>query len=243
MKKASKLSAFAKNLKKLRQEKKLSQEDLGKIVGVSRGSISFYENDDRIPDMKVLRELKAFFDVDYDFLFGESPFRSKTEEVSVSESVTALHAAISNTNTAGTNEIIELLQLIVAGSKENEVDDIVIPAVTETLADILDILVAFAGKASDNPTAPIVHKYLMAALGQTLAGNGKQESQELTTAVNAWMKGFTYDVLPHCDSIKKSADSYTAALQARLFELVKVDADRVLTSTNKRLPKGAVNNG
>ena len=61
---------FATRLKQLREEKGLSQAQLGEKIGVSRGSISFYENESRIPDIEVLEKISLFFEVPSDYLLG-----------------------------------------------------------------------------------------------------------------------------------------------------------------------------
>ena len=38
------IDTFAKRLRFLREERKLSQTELAKDLGISRGSLSFYEN-------------------------------------------------------------------------------------------------------------------------------------------------------------------------------------------------------
>ncbi|MFD2171537.1 helix-turn-helix domain-containing protein [Tumebacillus lipolyticus] len=67
---------FPQRLKELRKSKKLSQESLGKEVGIDRTSISHYENseenDERIPRLDTLKKLADFFDVTYDYLLGRT---------------------------------------------------------------------------------------------------------------------------------------------------------------------------
>lgn len=63
-------TAFATRLKALREEKGLSQDELGKQIGISRGSISFYEKESRTPDIVVLDSISKFFDVSLDYLMG-----------------------------------------------------------------------------------------------------------------------------------------------------------------------------
>ncbi|QAS52841.1 helix-turn-helix domain-containing protein [Halobacillus litoralis] len=67
-------------LKELRREKKLTQAELGKIIHVSKVSISGYESGDRSPDTENLRELADFFGVTTDYLLGRSEDPNKTEE-------------------------------------------------------------------------------------------------------------------------------------------------------------------
>lgn len=59
-------------LKKLRIEKKLTQEELGKIVNVTKVSISGYENGNRNPDTETLENLADFFEVSVDYLLGRT---------------------------------------------------------------------------------------------------------------------------------------------------------------------------
>jgi len=68
---------FPTRLKQLRTEKKLTQEQLGEKINVTKVSISGYENGNRKPDMDTLQNLAAFFQVSVDFLLGNSDLRSK----------------------------------------------------------------------------------------------------------------------------------------------------------------------
>lgn len=59
-------------LKKLRNSKKITQEELGKKVNVTKVSISGYENGNRSPDTDTLQKIADFFDVSTDYLLGRS---------------------------------------------------------------------------------------------------------------------------------------------------------------------------
>jgi transcriptional regulator with XRE-family HTH domain len=61
---------FADRLKQLREVAGLSQTALAEKLGVSRGSISFYENGERIPDIVFLDKAAMFFGVPLDYLMG-----------------------------------------------------------------------------------------------------------------------------------------------------------------------------
>lgn len=63
---------FAERLRALREEAKLTQAQLGDKLGVSRGSISYYENMDRVPDIEFLVKVTDFFDVATDYMLGKS---------------------------------------------------------------------------------------------------------------------------------------------------------------------------
>ena len=61
---------FRTNIKKLRQEKHLTQEELAKRAGVSKAMISAYETEIRYPSYDVLIRLAAIFGVTVDYLLG-----------------------------------------------------------------------------------------------------------------------------------------------------------------------------
>jgi len=57
-------------LRELRKENKMSQEDLGKLLGVTKVSISGYETGTRVPSLDVLQGMLDVFGVSADFLLG-----------------------------------------------------------------------------------------------------------------------------------------------------------------------------
>lgn len=61
---------FKEKLKSLRKEKNLGQIELAKELGVSKGTISLWENGLREPTMSSLIRIAKFFDVSIDFLIG-----------------------------------------------------------------------------------------------------------------------------------------------------------------------------
>ena len=65
-------NTFASRLKKLREQHGLSQSELADKLGISRGSISFYENESRVPDINILRDICNLFSVSSDYLIGLS---------------------------------------------------------------------------------------------------------------------------------------------------------------------------
>lgn len=65
----------------LRKDRKWSQSDLAKAVGVSREIISKYEKNDVVPSVEVAKKIANAFEVSLDYLVGEgmnSSFDKKT---------------------------------------------------------------------------------------------------------------------------------------------------------------------
>jgi len=75
--KMSVTSNFATRLKKLREERELNQSQLAKELNISRGSISYYENQERTPDIETLDSVSKYFDVPVDFLLGNIDTKEK----------------------------------------------------------------------------------------------------------------------------------------------------------------------
>ena len=61
---------FAERLKELRQNKNIGQVELARFIGVSKGTISLWENGLREPTLSNIVSLAKFFDVTTDNLIG-----------------------------------------------------------------------------------------------------------------------------------------------------------------------------
>lgn len=72
-------------LKKLREEKGLSQEEVAKLVGVSREAVTFWETERTKPTRK-LKELSALYNVSADYILGKSDL-PLSNEVPVSAAI------------------------------------------------------------------------------------------------------------------------------------------------------------
>lgn len=63
--------SFPRKLRQLRLNHGLTQEQLGKKIGVSKVSISGYENGNRTPDLATLKKIADVFGVSLDELIAE----------------------------------------------------------------------------------------------------------------------------------------------------------------------------
>jgi len=70
-----------KNLKRLRNDKGISQQKLADAIGTNQQSIHRYENGDYEPDIQTLTLLADYFDTSIDFLVGRTDFRNRIEPV------------------------------------------------------------------------------------------------------------------------------------------------------------------
>ncbi|MYY90997.1 helix-turn-helix domain-containing protein [Ligilactobacillus salivarius] len=63
---------FGSRLKDLRNERKLTQDDLGKLLNVSGKTIGTWERDSRQPNIESINKLATIFSVTTDYLLGNS---------------------------------------------------------------------------------------------------------------------------------------------------------------------------
>jgi len=72
---------FPERLRQLREERAMSQEQLGRQLSVTKGTISMYETGKRQPDAEITQRIADFFGVSVDYLWGRTDARElPTEE-------------------------------------------------------------------------------------------------------------------------------------------------------------------
>ena len=109
------MTHFSRKLKSLRERAGLNQSQLADKLDVSRGSISFYENKDRIPDVVFLYKVSEYFGVSTDWLLGlhESPSMS-VEDQAITErlGLSALSIDILEQVHSYSNELLNVMLYI-----------------------------------------------------------------------------------------------------------------------------------
>lgn len=84
---------LGENLKRLRRERDITQEQLSEIFGVSYQSVSRWENDNCYPDIELLPVIADFFNTTVDKLLGVD---ENLENEKVKKYLTDFQMAISN---------------------------------------------------------------------------------------------------------------------------------------------------
>ncbi|WP_018085681.1 helix-turn-helix domain-containing protein [Desulfurispora thermophila] len=64
--------AFSERLRQLRENKKISRDDLASHLGLSYWAISKYETGERTPDHTTLERIADYFGVSVDYLLGRN---------------------------------------------------------------------------------------------------------------------------------------------------------------------------
>ena len=77
---------FGKIMKKLRGERNLTQIELSERTGISKSSISMYENGNRTPELETFELLADFYNVDMDYLKGKSNIKRRVDFTHINES-------------------------------------------------------------------------------------------------------------------------------------------------------------
>ena len=66
------MNSFGTKIKKLRAAKGMKQDDLAKVIGVSKGTVPVWERNARFPEMDTIQRLVNYFEVPLSFLLDES---------------------------------------------------------------------------------------------------------------------------------------------------------------------------
>ena len=79
------MTVFAERIRKLRKEKKISQQELAQMVGIDVRQISRYESGKIVPYAETIVKIASVFDVTTDYLLlknaPKKPFRVDDEEL------------------------------------------------------------------------------------------------------------------------------------------------------------------
>ena len=72
---------FGKRLKELRKEHGCTIEQFADMVGISKSTLGYYENDKRMPDIEILARIANVLNVSADYLIGRTNTRSEERRV------------------------------------------------------------------------------------------------------------------------------------------------------------------
>ena len=108
---------IGERLKQLRIKNGLKQQELANMFGLSSGTISFYESEQRKPDIDFIVAVAKYFDVSTDYLLGLTNATDK-ENIDISKvtglndfSLTILEQSLKETN----NAAAEVIDTVICG--------------------------------------------------------------------------------------------------------------------------------
>lgn len=92
-KKEARFAIFQERFSSERQQRGLSQAEFANFLGISRPTVGFYENGERLPDALILRKIAEKCEVTSDYLLGLTKTR-KPENMEIGERLGLSDAAI-----------------------------------------------------------------------------------------------------------------------------------------------------
>ena len=69
---------LGESLKKMRKQYKMTQEDIAKLLGISRSGYTYYETGKTVPSVEVLQKLSAIYNTTIDVIVG-NPVRGNND--------------------------------------------------------------------------------------------------------------------------------------------------------------------
>lgn len=70
------MSTLGSRIKELRLERKMTGDELGKVLGISKSTISLYEHNKSTPDDAIKKRICSYFNVSFDWLMGITTTRA-----------------------------------------------------------------------------------------------------------------------------------------------------------------------
>lgn len=103
---------FGDRIKELREEKGITQKELGKTVYISDRVIGYYETNNRFPkDERTLNMLADYFNVSVDYLVGRTIVRKPLSEY-VSETGAAYNLNLDDLPSEAIKQVEEYIDLL-----------------------------------------------------------------------------------------------------------------------------------
>ena len=112
--------AFGKQLKQLRLARKLTQTELANILGLSKPTISAYENETRVPDIHMATKIAKYFNVSVDKLLGTE---TQTESTDLKDVFDAHSIMLYGGRKLSEKSMTAIAQLALTLSEEFEEED------------------------------------------------------------------------------------------------------------------------
>jgi len=99
------------NLKKLRNEKGLTQTQLGEIFGLSKTAISLYESGKRNMDISLIINLSKYFQCSADYLLGITTTKTTSISLNIDEDILKKLEKLDDESKEELNKYLEYLKV------------------------------------------------------------------------------------------------------------------------------------
>lgn len=119
------MSKFHLRLRELRNSRKLSQQELADLLGISKSSVNMYERGEREPGLDTLEAIADYFNVDMDYLTGKTSEIKTFDEMFNTERIadeSKVYKAINDCFGEQTTELVRLFTFFNEEGKEKLLD-------------------------------------------------------------------------------------------------------------------------
>ena len=110
---------FSKRLKNLRNEKDISQEELARLLNVSRTSVTNYELGRNEASAQVLNKLSEIFNCSIDYLLGKTDIRYP-QEIEIDDMQIAFASGIKGLNKENQETLKNIIDSLLAKQEIEE---------------------------------------------------------------------------------------------------------------------------
>lgn len=107
--------SFGKKLKELREEKNITQEQLGKIIGVSGRVVGYYESNERFPKDDTLKKISGYFKVSIDYLLDSDKTNMENQWP---EGIKVLRRAQDKLNPEKRKKMLRLMEMYIINEED-----------------------------------------------------------------------------------------------------------------------------
>ena len=106
-------------IKLLREEKKIKQDELAKVLSISPSAVGMYERDEREPNNEITLKLAEYYGVSTDYLLGKTDIR-KAEAINIDDADIAFYNGVKGLNDTNKAILKGIIEGLTAKQKEDE---------------------------------------------------------------------------------------------------------------------------
>lgn len=110
-------------IKLLREEKKIRQDELAKVLSISPSAVGMYERDEREPNDEITLKLAEYFGVSTDYLLGKSDIRNPEKAQEDPLGLAKVGFSMDEYNPPTDKQREQLAELIKVVLKDNKKED------------------------------------------------------------------------------------------------------------------------
>lgn len=114
------MSKFHLRLRELRNSRKVSQQELADLLGISKSSVNMYERGEREPGLDTLEAIADYFNVDMDYLMGKTSEIKAFDEIFSTEILAKESEVYKAINDCFGKQTVELVHLFNSFNEEGK---------------------------------------------------------------------------------------------------------------------------